>query len=119
MFGVMLCVDSRLVRCLPRLRTWVACLSCIVVMLAFAFAPMAIAKPTGAANIQVALPPSIEIRVGGDAPLLIDLTPRGSVPSRAIILIKGLPPSISLNRGRQFGSGVWGVPVANIEELRI
>jgi hypothetical protein len=34
-------------------------------------------------------------------------------------LIKGLPSSVSLNQGRLFDSGVWGVPVANVDDLRM
>src|SRR5262245_33116891 len=70
-----------------------------------------------AQDVQVVIPPVIQLPVASETPLPIELQPRGAVPGRSIVLIKGLPASISLNQGRLFDSGVWGVPVANIDDL--
>src|SRR5262245_30563097 len=77
------------------------------------------AAPAAAEDLQVVIPPVIQLPVAAETSLQIELQPRSAVPNRAIVLIKGLPASISLNQGRLFDSGVWGVPVATIDELRM
>lgn len=72
-----------------------------------------------AADLQVVMPPVMQLPVASETPMQIDLQPRSAVPGRAIILIKGLPSSVSLNQGRLFDSGVWGVPVGNVDDLRM
>jgi hypothetical protein len=70
-------------------------------------------------DIQIIIPPQIRIPAAAESPLPIRIAARTATPKRAMILIRGLPASAALSVGRLFESGVWGVPVAEIDGLRI
>ncbi|WP_170937092.1 MULTISPECIES: hypothetical protein [Rhodomicrobium] len=72
-----------------------------------------------AGDIQVVVPALIQVQTATESPVPIKVTPRGAVPRRAMILIRGLPSTIALSHGRLFESGIWGIPVAEIGDLRI
>jgi hypothetical protein len=70
-------------------------------------------------SVEIVIPPSIRVPAATESVLRIDVSPRTAIPDRSILLIKGLPSTISLSHGRLFESGVWAVPVANLEDLRL
>lgn len=74
---------------------------------------------TAAGEIQVVIPTLIQVETAAESPLPIRVNPRGAVPKRAMILIRGLPATIALSHGRLFESGIWGIPVAEIGDLHI
>jgi TPR repeat protein len=63
--------------------------------------------------------PAIALAPSSQVPLSIELAPAAAVPPRAIVLIKGLPATISLSEGRLFESGVWAVAAAHAGPLTI
>jgi hypothetical protein len=69
--------------------------------------------------VSVALPPVVQIAPGSETAFAIQVRPAGAVPRRAIVLIRGLPSTVTLSEGRLFESGVWGVPAADIDKLKI
>jgi hypothetical protein len=69
--------------------------------------------------VSVALPPVIQIAPGSETSFAIQVKPANAVPRRAIVLIRGLPSTVTLSEGRLFESGVWGVPAADIDKLKI
>lgn len=69
------------------------------------------------ANIQV--PAILKIDAGGEAPVPVELTPPTAVPPQAMLLIRGIPASATLNSGRHFPSGVWAVKPSAVAKLRI
>jgi hypothetical protein len=72
-----------------------------------------------AERISLALPAVIQITPGAEASFSIQIKPANAVPRRAIVLIRGLPSTVTLSEGRLFESGVWGVPAADIDKLKI
>ena len=72
-----------------------------------------------AADVQIVVSPMIQVPVGSENLLPIELTQHGTVPGRCIVLIRGLPSAVSLSKGRLFESGVWGVPVGELDGLRL
>lgn len=73
----------------------------------------------GADTLSVAMPPVVQITPGAESSLAIQIKPAAALPRRAIVLIRGLPNTVTLSEGRLFESGVWGVPAADIDKLRI
>jgi hypothetical protein len=57
------------------------------------------------------VPPGIEI------PFTIGIANGVALPSRTMMLIRGLPAGFQLSKGRSFGSGVWVVPTTAIGNL--
>ena len=68
-----------------------------------------------------------EIEVAGDimvapgmvSPLDITLSRMETLPQHAMLLIRGLPPRVTLSEGRSFSPGVWAVPAASIGKLEM
>ncbi len=74
---------------------------------------------SGAGDVQIVIPPLIQLQTTTESPIPITVTPRTAVPRRAMVLIRGLPSTIALSQGRLFESGIWGIPVTEIDDLRI
>lgn len=75
--------------------------------------------PPGTAALTIEVPLAIEIEQAADTPLPIRVSPEAAVPRQAMVLIRGLSPSMTLNNGRLFDSGVWAVRAADLPGLRI
>jgi Sel1 repeat len=118
MFRVGLSVGDGLSGSGLRMRKPIAGLSPAMLMLA-AVCALAPTAEAWAGDVRIVVAPVIQVPTGSESRLRIELAPRAAVPNRSIVLIKGLPSAISLSQGRLFDSGVWGVPVANIDELRV
>jgi hypothetical protein len=69
--------------------------------------------------LAIKIQPSIRLDSATEAPLTIGITPETSIPKQAMLLIRGLPSSVTLAGGRLFDSGVWGVRIADLPRLRI
>jgi len=74
---------------------------------------------SGAGDVQIVIPPLIQLQTTTESPIPITVTPRTAVPRRAMVLIRGLPSTIALSQGRLFESGIWGIPVTEVDDLRI
>ena len=70
-------------------------------------------------EVRIVMPALIEVQTATESPLPIRIGPRTAIPKRAMILVRGLPSTVALSAGRLFESGVWGVPVADVDHLRI
>jgi hypothetical protein len=54
-----------------------------------------------------------------DMPLAISVESAGPIPTQAMLLVRGLSPSVHLSEGRMFGPGVWVVPLPALPRLRV
>src|SRR5262249_11691582 len=52
-------------------------------------------------------------------PLWVEIGPPQWVPPGSILLIRGLPPAVTLSEGRQVSADAWAVPVPGLAKLRI
>lgn len=71
------------------------------------------------AGMGIQVPSRLEVEIAAESPLPIRITPDGSAPEKAMVLIRDLPASVALTEGRLFDSGVWAVRVADLPRLRI
>lgn len=69
------------------------------------------------AAIQV--PAILKVDSGAEMPVPVELVPTSAVPPQAMLLIRGIPASATLNSGRHFPSGVWAVKPSAVSKLRI
>jgi hypothetical protein len=44
---------------------------------------------------------------------------RAEAASQAMLMVRGLPPRVTLSEGRSFSSGVWAVPMANVGKIEL
>lgn len=70
-------------------------------------------------TLSLVIPSVMRVEPGTETLLPIQITPSGAAPRRAMVLIRGLPQTIALSGGRLFESGVWSVPVGDLNGLRI
>jgi hypothetical protein len=53
------------------------------------------------------------------APLQIKITSPGALTQQAILMIRGLPPRVTLSEGRSFSPGVWAVPLSAVGKIEM
>lgn len=86
-------------------------------------APGAHAQQTGAqipsAPLAIAIAPETQLQPGVAAAMPIRINAPKGVPKNVILLIRGMPAGIALSEGRPFGPGVWAVPTASADRLRL
>ncbi len=70
-------------------------------------------------DVRIVMPSVIQVETATETPLPIRVAPHSAIPKRAMVLIRGLPSTVALSEGRLFESGVWGVPVADVDRLRL
>jgi hypothetical protein len=51
--------------------------------------------------------------------LPIRITRPEAATSQAMLMVRGLPPRVTLSEGRSFSSGVWAVPMANVGKIEL
>lgn len=73
----------------------------------------------GSQDFHIDIASVVQIATSTENPLRIEITPQEEVPDRSLLLIRGLPQSVALSQGRLFESGVWAVPVAALDDLRM
>lgn len=69
--------------------------------------------------LTLVVPSAAKLAPNGEIALPIQVTPAGALPRRAIVLIRGLPSTVTLSEGRLFESGVWGVPATDIDKVKM
>lgn len=69
--------------------------------------------------ISIIVPPALEIAPSSETQLPIQILPGNAVPRRSIVLIKGLPSTMTLSGGRLFESGVWGIASTDIGVIKV
>jgi hypothetical protein len=67
----------------------------------------------------IVVPQAIQIAAGAQSALPLRVTPETAIPRRAIVLIRGLPSTVSLSGGRLFESGIWGIAAVDVEQVSI
>lgn len=78
-----------------------------------------------AAAQSEAPPPSIEVATeitvapAVRTPLRFSVSGAGAISHQAMMLVRGLPPGVTLSEGRSFSAGVWVVPLANLGRIEI
>ncbi len=65
------------------------------------------------------VPPIIEVQSGIETQLPIEVMPENTQASQAMLLVKGIPSSVSLTDGRLFPSGVWAIKISTAPAIRI
>jgi hypothetical protein len=81
----------------------------------------AMSSAAGAQTGRIALdvPEIIEVESGVETVIRISVAPEGAPPVRAMLLLRGVPSSVALTRGRRFSSGIWVVNVSAIRDVRL
>ena len=72
-----------------------------------------------AETLSLVVPSAAQLAPGGETALSIQIVPAAAIPRHAIVLIRGMPSSVTLSGGRLFESGVWGIPAADIGKVKI
>lgn len=72
-----------------------------------------------AAGPEIITIPEIWVTPETEMPLVIMVQSRDPLPPRLMLLVRGLPPEVTLTEGRPFGQGVWVVPLASLARLRL
>jgi hypothetical protein len=68
--------------------------------------------------IQLDVPAILPIEAGGETAFPIRMSPGGSLPNNAFVLVHGLPASVILSAGQVFESG-WGLKLGELPQLKI
>ena len=79
-------------------------------------APTAVAEEE---SVTIKVPAIVQVNAGSETPLPLKVEAGAEVPAQAMLLIRGIPSSASLNAGRHFPSGVWAVKLSAAVDLRI
>lgn len=74
---------------------------------------------TRANPLVIAVPGVFEAEAASESPLPIRVMPEAAVPKQAIVLIRGLPPTVALSEGRLFQSGIWALRINDLPGLTI
>jgi hypothetical protein len=72
-------------------------------------------KPAATLIVSTEIP----LTPGAESPLDIRLAPGDVLPPKAVLIIRGVPPGVTLSEGRAFGTGVWVLPAALVTNLKL
>ena len=75
------------------------------------------AQTRGAPTIEIAA--EIIVMPAVVTPLQIKISRSDAVPHQAMLMIRGLPPRVTLSEGRSFSPGVWAVPVGSVGKIEM
>jgi hypothetical protein len=101
-------------------RTGITHISAIIAALAIG-ATVWVAQPRAQGRGAPTIETSAEIMVapGIVTPVSIKIGRVETLPQQAMLMIRGLPPRVTLSEGRSFSPGVWAVPVGNVGKLEM
>ncbi len=77
------------------------------------------AAQSSAEAISLIAPSAFQLVPGVEAILPLQIKSAGPLPRRAIVLVRGLPSSVTLSDGRLFESGVWGIPAVDVGKVML
>jgi hypothetical protein len=77
------------------------------------------AAQSSAEAISLIVPSAFQLVPGVEAILPLQIKAAAALPRRAIVLVRGLPTSVTLSEGRLFESGVWGIPAADVAKVKM
>ncbi|WP_125461794.1 MULTISPECIES: sel1 repeat family protein [Rhodomicrobium] len=63
--------------------------------------------------------PEVWVAPESELPLVILVRSGEPLPSKAMLLVRNLPADVTLSEGREFGPGVWVVPLNALPRLRL
>jgi hypothetical protein len=72
-----------------------------------------------AARAVIEASPTLDLTPNVETAFAIRIAAGADLPKRTMLLIQGIPTTLSLTEGRVFDSGVWFVPVADLPKLKI
>jgi hypothetical protein len=67
---------------------------------------------------RISVAPRIMAEAETQAPIRIEVEPRGAVPPQSFVNLRGLPPSVGLTEGHSIAPGAWAVPLNGLPGLR-
>ena len=105
-------------QCRRRVAFWLT-LSLVPMSIVPVVLPVRVGAQARSEPLALLVPPTFVVSPSSENSLPIRVTPGTAIPQRAIVLIRGLPPTIALSEGRLFESGVWAVAAANLGQLKI
>lgn len=94
-------------------------LTLIFLCLLAAYGPSQLQAQSADAETRIAIPPIIQVEPASRSPIPISVIPADKTFSNTLLLIKGLPSSIALSKGRLFPSGIWALRVDEVIGLEI
>ena len=57
------------------------------------------------------------VELGSPWPMPIEISPKSAVPSRSVLHLRGLPPTVTLSEGSRVSADTWVVPIASLPNL--
>jgi hypothetical protein len=106
-------------------RRWGTNLKTLLLPIAISSLTVAVAQIGGAFGqartnpLIITVPGVFEAEAASETPLPIRVMPESAVPKQAIVLIRGLPPTVALSEGRLFQSGIWALRINDLPGLTI
>jgi hypothetical protein len=67
----------------------------------------------------IEIPAEIIVTPAVVTPLPIKISRTETLTSQAMLMVRGLPPRVTLSEGRSFSSGVWAVPLSSVGKIEL
>jgi hypothetical protein len=83
------------------------------------FWPASAPAQSRSAGPVIEVPTEIIVAPAVVTPLQIKITSSGALTQQAILMIRGLPPRVTLSEGRSFSPGVWAVPLSAVGKIEM
>lgn len=71
------------------------------------------------ASASIEVPAEIKVAAAVVSRLQLRVNLGGNAPAHTMLLVRGLPSRVTLSDGRPFNAGVWVVPIAALDKLKI
>jgi hypothetical protein len=84
-----------------------------------AFYTVPLAAQTRDSTPAIEIPAEIMVAPAVVTPLQIKIDRADAVSQQAILMIRGLPPRVTLSEGRSFSPGVWAIPFRNVGKIEM
>ncbi|MEJ2125260.1 MAG: hypothetical protein P8Y47_10770 [Alphaproteobacteria bacterium] len=63
--------------------------------------------------------PLIWAAPSSETPLNLRIVAKETIPSHVVLTVRGVPAPVKLSEGKQFGKGVWVVPLKSISKVKL
>jgi TPR repeat protein len=63
--------------------------------------------------------PQIWAAPSSETPLNLRIVAKETIPSQVVLTVRGVPSPVRLSEGKQFGPGVWVVPLKSISNVKL
>lgn len=78
-----------------------------------------IAQAAPSKQPEIVAAPQIWAAPSSETPLNLRVVAKETIPSKAVLTVRGVPSPVQLTEGKQFGPGVWVVPLKSIPNVKL